>query len=76
MERIIIDVPDHVLSRLQQIAEGRGITLNEVILEALVEKADSIRPVPQTLGMFASGYTDISLRSGEELPEPPPFRGE
>jgi hypothetical protein len=45
-----------------------------IIREALEEKAQEYRPKPRSLGMGASGRSDISRRSGEEPIEPRPFR--
>ncbi len=47
-------------------AAERETSLASVIREALEEKAKSYRPKPRSLGMGASGRSDISKRIGEE----------
>jgi len=74
IRRTTIVAPDEILERLRSLAAERGVSLAAVIREALEEKAGRHRPKPQSLGMGASGYTDTAQRSGDERPEPRPWR--
>lgn len=66
MKRTTIAAPDDVMDRLRAIAVQRNVSLATVIREALEEKAASQRPLPKSLGMGASGYTDTARRTAEE----------
>jgi hypothetical protein len=74
MQRTTIVAPEEVLNRLRHQADDRGVSLATVIRAALKAQADKSRPVPQSLGMYASEVTDISRRSAEERPEPRSWR--
>jgi hypothetical protein len=74
MRRTTIVTPEHVLKRLRQMAAERGTSMAELIREALEEKAGSDRPRPRSLGLGASGHTDTAQRTGEERPQPRPWR--
>jgi len=74
IRRTTIVAPDDLLQRLRALAAERGVSLAAVIREALEEKAARHRPKPRSLGMAASGYTDTARRSGDERPEPRPWR--
>ena len=66
--------PEELLDQLRQVAAERGTSMAELIREALTEKVRTQRPRPRSLGMFASGYTDTSVRAGEERPVPRSWR--
>jgi hypothetical protein len=74
MQRTTIVAPEELLNRLRHQADDRGVSLATVIREALEAQAEKSRPIPKSLGMFASGVSDISHRSAEERPEPRPWR--
>jgi plasmid stability protein len=77
MERTTISLPRELHRRLRVMAAERGISMAQLIREAVEEKAKSSarqRPKPH-FGVFDSGRTDISKRIGEEgLPEVPTWR--
>lgn len=74
MQRTTIVAPEELLDRLRIQASDRGVSLATVIREALEAQAEKARPIPRTLGMFASGVSDISQRSAEERPKPRSWR--
>ncbi len=55
MRRTSIMADEDVLQRLRDLAHDRGVSLAEVIREALEQKAGEFRPRPKCLGMFSSG---------------------
>jgi len=74
MRRATIRVPEEVFQRLRRMAAERGVSLATVIREALEDKVSGHRPKPKSLGIGASGRTDISRRIGEEGFVPQPWR--
>jgi hypothetical protein len=62
---------DQVLDRLRAIAREEGVSLAEVIREALERRANEFRPRPRSLGIFASGH---SMTASQEATEPAPPR--
>jgi predicted transcriptional regulator len=74
MRRITIRAPEALLERLRRIAAERGISMAALIRETLEAKAERHRPKPRSIGIGASGRSDISRRIGEERPIPPPYR--
>ena len=45
-----------------------------IVREAIDEKLAGARSRPASLGIGASGLTDTARRSGDERPEPRPWR--
>lgn len=45
-----------------------------LIREAIDEKVERLAPKPRSLGVGASGTSDTARRTGEERPEPRPWR--
>jgi len=70
MERTTISLPEELLKRLRLIAAERGTSMAALIREALEDKVGGHRPKPKSLGIGDSGYTDTSLRTTTERPEP------
>ncbi len=62
------------MDQLRRLAAERGVPVAVVIREALTEKVKSYHPRPRSLGIGASGHQDTARRSGEERPEPRPWR--
>lgn len=74
MRRTTIVASDELLERLHRIANERGISMAELIREALVDKVGTYHPRPHSLGIGSSGYTDTARQSGEQRPEPRSWR--
>ncbi len=74
MERTTISIPDELLQRLRLMAAERRTSMAALVREALEEKTRSYRPKPKSLGIGDSGYTDTSMRSTTERPEPRSWR--
>lgn len=70
MERTTIMADPEVLDRLRSLARDRGVSLAEVVREALEEKAGEYRPKPRSLGIGASGRSDTASTVATE-PVPP-----
>jgi metal-responsive CopG/Arc/MetJ family transcriptional regulator len=70
MEHTTISIPEELLQRLRLIAAERRTSMAALIREALEEKASTYRPEPRSLGIGDSGFTDISMRTTTERPEP------
>jgi plasmid stability protein len=67
-------VPEHVLDRLRLMAAERGMSMADLIREALEDKIAGERPRPRSTGVGASGQTDTSERTGTERPAPRSWR--
>lgn len=74
MDRTTFSLPDDLLRRLRLMAADRETSMATVVREALEEKVASHRPRPRSLGVGASGHADTARRTGEERPEPRPWR--
>ncbi|MFN8525582.1 MAG: CopG family transcriptional regulator [Chloroflexota bacterium] len=88
MKRTSVSAPEDLLERLRSLATRRGVSLAEVIREAMEAKvvgdgeetskggaqAPEARLKPRSIGMFRSGHTDTARLAGEHSIEPPPWR--
>ncbi|MCH8311174.1 MAG: ribbon-helix-helix protein, CopG family [Chloroflexi bacterium] len=74
MERTTISIPEELLNRLRLIAAERQTSMANLIREALVETVNRHRPKPKSLGLGDSGYTDTSMLTATERPEPRSWR--
>ena len=74
MHRTTIVAPEDLIKRLRQMAAERGMSMAELIREALEDKIGSHRPRPRSLGLGASGHADTAQRSGDERPQPRSWR--
>ena len=66
MGTMTVTASDEVLKRLRHIADERGVPIEDVIREALEEKAESCGRLPSSLRSGASGYADTARRIGDE----------
>ena len=73
MERTTLVLPRELREKVRRLASERGVSMGEIMREAIEEKVKGVRPKPR-LGTFDSGRTDISARIGEEGFEPKPWR--
>lgn len=74
MKRTTISLPEDLLRQLRRIAAEEGTSMAALVREAVEEKVEYHRPQPQSLGIGASGRSDTARRTGEERPEPRPWR--
>ena len=74
MERTTISLPGELIQRLRLIAAERRTSMAALIREALEESVRSHWPKPKSLGMGDSGYSDTSMRTTIERPEPRSWR--
>ena len=74
MSRLIIQADDDLLERTRRRAAERGVSIAQVVRDALeVELADG-RPLPRIIGKYRSGTSDSSRLASEEGYVPPPWR--
>lgn len=74
MRRTTIVLPDELRQRIKRIAAERGQSMAQFIREAAEEKAyQASQPLPKSIGMGASGHTDLAERASD-LYEPDPWR--
>jgi metal-responsive CopG/Arc/MetJ family transcriptional regulator len=66
MERTTISLPEELLDRLRRIAAEQRTSIAALIREALEEKVTTYRPKPRSLGVGASGRSDVARSSREE----------
>lgn len=74
MQPTTIELEDPQLEELERLAEERGVTVADLVREAVAEKLARTHRKPQSLGIAASGHPDTARRTGEERPEPQPWR--
>jgi hypothetical protein len=74
MDRTTITLEVETRARLRRIAAERGISMAALIREAIDETIERHAPRPRSLGVGASGTPDTARRSGDERPEPRPWR--
>jgi predicted transcriptional regulator len=73
MSTITVDEP--LQRELDELAAARGMTVDEIVREALEEKlAHFRRRRLKSVGIGASGYTDTAKLSGDVRPEPRTWR--
>lgn len=74
MNRTTFTIDDDTRRHLRRIAAERGVSMATIIREAIDEKVERLAPKPHSLGVGASGTTDTARRTGDERPEPRPWR--
>ena len=70
MQRTTIMADDTTVDRLRNLARERGVSLAEVVREALEDKARSYRPKPTSLGAAQSAPARTASGRGSR-PQPP-----
>jgi predicted transcriptional regulator len=76
MTTTTLTLDDATQRRLEELAAVRGVTPEEIIREALEKELEPVRhrPRSKSIGMGASGQTDLARRISDEMPELPPWR--
>jgi len=72
MERTTLVLPRELREKVRRLASERGVSMGEIMREAIEEKVEAERPKPR-LGIFDSGRTDIGRRASD-LYKPDPWR--
>ena len=70
MKRTTIFLPDHMLRRLQGLAQRKQVSTATLVREAVIRYLDtpnSTAGLPSIAGKFASGHSDTSERTDELL---------
>ena len=73
MERTTLVLPRELREKVRRLAAERGVSMGEIMREAIEEKVKAVTPKPKSLGMFDSGRTDIGRRASD-LYKPDPWR--
>ncbi|HEX5397026.1 MAG TPA: ribbon-helix-helix protein, CopG family [Candidatus Limnocylindria bacterium] len=74
MNRTTLSIPQQLRDRVRRLAAERGVSMSEIIRQAIDEKLESARPRPRSLGIGSSGTHDTARRSASERPEPRSWR--
>ncbi len=74
MDRTTITLDEETRRRLRRIAAERGISMAALVREAIEVAVERHAPKPRSLGAGASGHGDTARRTGDERPEPRPWR--
>ena len=67
-------IPEELKKKAKRVAADRGVSMSELIREALEEKLRSHRPPFRIIGIAESRLGDVARRSGEEPAIPEPWR--
>ncbi len=74
----MIQAEPELIERTKRQAAERGVSVAQVVREAIAEKlgddAGVKQPPLKFIGAFSSGNSDLSRRASEDEYEPPPFR--
>lgn len=77
MRRMVIQADEALLDRARRRAADRGVSVAQLVREALERELGPATPTPdiRCAGAFASGAGDLARRTGECAEyEPPRFR--
>ncbi|MDP2710045.1 MAG: hypothetical protein Q8O56_02395 [Solirubrobacteraceae bacterium] len=77
MQRMMFQADEALLARARRRATDRGVSVAQVIREALERELGSDAPAPEvrSTGAFRSGRGDLARRASDGTDyEPPPFR--
>jgi hypothetical protein len=75
MKRMMIQAEDALLERAKRRAADRGVSVAQLVREALERELGPASPTPDVrcAGAFSSGQGDLARRAGDDY-EPPSFR--
>jgi hypothetical protein len=76
MRRLMIQADEGLLDRAKRLAADRGVSVAQVVRDALEREVGPPAPQPriQSAGAFDSGQDDLSRRATNDEYTPPPFR--
>lgn len=77
MRRMMIQADEALLDRARRRAADRGVSVAQLVREALERELGPATPPPEVrcAGVFGSGKGDLARRASEGIDyEPPPFR--
>jgi hypothetical protein len=74
MVRTTVTTDQQTMDRLKALALDRGVSLATIVREALEDKAKEYRPKPKSIGIFASGGSDIATTEAAERVPPRSWR--
>lgn len=76
MKRMMIQADEALLGRARRRAAERGISVAQVVREALEREVGDVdqRPRLTSIGIASSTAGDLSARAAEDEYEPPPSR--
>jgi hypothetical protein len=76
MTTTAVTLDDAMQRQLEELAAVRGVTPEVIIREALEKELTPMRrrPNSRSIGMGASGHSDLARRISEEPPDLPPWR--
>jgi predicted transcriptional regulator len=74
MRRTTVMADDLTLERLKSLARDRGVSLGQIIREALNEKAAQYRPKPHSVGIASSRRGRVSETTATERVPPRSWR--
>lgn len=72
----MIQAEEALLDRAKRRAADRGVSVAQLVREALERELGPASPTPDVrcAGAFSSGQGDLARRAGDDEYEPPPFR--
>jgi hypothetical protein len=77
MQRLMIQAEPELVERAKRRARERGVSVAQVVREALEHELDAGERIPPPLrcvGVISSGRSDLSRLASEDVYEPEPFR--
>lgn len=76
MRRMMIQADEALLERARRLADDRGVSVAQVVRDALEREVGPSAPQPEirSAGAFDSGRDDLSRRAADDEYAPPPFR--
>jgi hypothetical protein len=80
MQRLMIQAEPELVERAKRRARERGVSVAQVVREALenelrsTEPEETIPPPLACIGVISSGRSDLSRLASEDIFEPEPFR--
>ena len=72
--RTTLVIPEELKKKAKRVAADRGVSMSELIREALEEKLRSHRPPLRIIGIAESRRGDVARRSAEERAVPRSWR--